>query len=279
MFNLIGIELFKIITKPRSYLGFLAITLIILLIQFAFYIDGKQYLDFVFQSLQNSFQIEGNVMNGSLICFIILQMLIVQMPLLIALVTGDLVSGEAASGTIRMLLSKPYSRSQILWAKYIAGSIYTFALIAWLGILALGLGLLIFGNGDLVVLKSDELVILRADDVLWRFLTASFVAFLSLSVVTTFSLMLSCFTDNSITPIVASMSVIIIFTIIGTLDVPLFDKIKPALFTTHMIIWRNLFDNPLPMEQIIQSLSVIVLHIAVFLSIAFWHFNRKDIQN
>ncbi|MBK8658657.1 MAG: ABC transporter permease subunit [Bacteroidetes bacterium] len=279
MFNLIGIELFKIITKPRSYLGFLAITLIILLIQFAFYIDGKQYLDFVFQSLQNSFQIEGNVMNGSLICFIILQMLIVQMPLLIALVTGDLVSGEAASGTIRMLLSKPYSRSQILWAKYIAGSIYTFALIAWLGILALGLGLLIFGNGDLVVLKSDELVILRADDVLWRFLTAFFVAFLSLSMVTTFSLMLSCFTDNSITPIVASMSVIIIFTIIGTLDVPLFDKIKPALFTTHMIIWRNLFDNPLPMEQIIQSLSVIVLHIAVFLSIAFWHFNRKDIQN
>jgi ABC-2 type transport system permease protein len=279
MFNLIGIELFKITTKPRSYLGFLAITLIILLIQFAFYMDGKQYLDFIFQSLQNSFQIEGNIMNGSLICFIILQMLIVQMPLLVALVTGDLVSGEAASGTIRMLLSKPYSRAQILWAKYIAGSIYTFALIAWLGLLALGLGLLIFGRGDLVVLKSDELVILRADDVLWRFIAAFFVAFLSLSVVSAFSLMLSCFTDNSITPIVASMSVIIIFTIIGTLDVPLFDMIKPALFTTHMIIWRNMFDNPLPLDQILKSLLVLVLHIVVFLSIAFRHFIRKDIQN
>lgn len=279
MFNLIGIELFKIVTKPRSYLGFLAITLIIVLIQFAFYVDGKQYLDFIFQSLQNSFQIEGNVLNGSLICFIILQMLIVQMPLLVALVTGDLVSGEASSGTIRMLLSKPYSRSQILGAKFAAGSMYTFALIAWLGILALGLGLLLFGTGDLVVLKSDELVILRADDVLWRFMAAFFVAFLSLSVVTTFSLMLSCLTDNSITPIVASMSVIIIFTIIGTLDVPVFDAIKPALFTTHMIIWRNFFDNPLPNEQIITSLTVLAAHIVVFLSIAFWHFNKKDIQN
>ncbi len=279
MFNLIGIELFKIVTKPRSYLGFLAITLIIVLIQFAFYVDGKQYLDFIFQSLQNSFQIEGNVLNGSLICFIILQMLIVQMPLLVALVTGDLVSGEASSGTIRMLLSKPYSRSQILGAKFAAGSLYTFALITWLGILALGLGLLLFGTGDLVVLKSDELVILRADDVLWRFMAAFFVAFLSLSVVTTFSLMLSCFTDNSITPIVASMSVIIIFTIIGTLDVPVFDAIKPALFTTHMIIWRNFFDNPLPTNQIITSLTVLTVHIAVFLSIAFWHFNRKDIHN
>jgi ABC-2 type transport system permease protein len=279
MINLIQLELFKIVTKPRSYMGFLAITVIVLLIQFDFYVDGKQYLEFIFQSLQNSFQIEGNILNGALICFIILQMLIVQMPLLVALVTGDLVSGEAASGTIRLLLSKPYSRAQILWAKYIAGSIYTFALILWLGLLALGVGLLVFGTGDLVVLKSDELIILRADDVIWRFIGAFFVAFLSLSVITTFSLMLSCFTDNSITPIVASMSVIIIFTIIGTLDVPLFDTIKPALFTTHMIIWRNLFDNPLPKEQIAISLSVLFGHIVLFLSIAFWHFTRKDIQN
>lgn len=279
MLNLIGIELYKIITKPRSYLGFLAITLIVLLIQFAFYVDGKQYLDFVFQSLQNSFELEGTILNGSLICFIILQMLIVQMPLLIALVTGDLVSGEAASGTIRMLLSKPYSRAQILGAKFIAGSIYTFTLIFWLGLLSLGVGLLLFGNGDLTVLKSDELVILRADDVLWRFFTAFFIAFISLSVVTAFSLMLSCFTDNSITPIVASMSVIIIFTIIGTLEVPLFDTIKPALFTTHMIIWRNLFDNPLPLNQILTSISVLLIHIVVFLLIAFRHFTTKDIQN
>lgn len=279
MLNLISIELFKIVTKPRSYLGFVAITFIIFLIQFAFYVDGKQYLEFVFQSLQNSFQIEGTILNGSLICFIILQMLIVQMPLLIALVTGDLVSGEAASGTIRMLLSKPYSRSQILMAKYMAGSIYTFALIAWLGFLALGMGILVFGSGDLIVLKSEELVIIRADDVMWRFLVSFFIAFLSLSVITAFSIMLSCFTDNSITPIVGSMSVIIIFTIIGTLDVPLFDKVKPALFTTHMIIWRNIFDNPLPVGQIINSLAVLLLHIFAFMGISFWHFNRKDIQN
>ena len=279
MINLIKLELFKIVTKPRSYLGFLAITVVVILIQLAFYVDGKQYIEFIFQALQNSFQIEGNILNGSLICFIILQMLIIQMPLLVALVTGDLVSGEAASGTIRLLLSKTYSRGQILWAKFIAGNIYTFALILWLGILALGIGLWVFGTGDLVVLKSDELVILRADDVIWRFLGAFFVAFFSLSVITTFSLMLSCFADNSITPIVASMSVIIIFTIIGTFYVQLFDTIKPALFTTHMIIWRNLFDNPLPTSQIVTSLAVLFGHIVLFLSVAFWHFKRKDIQN
>ena len=34
-------------------------------------------------------------------------------------VTGDLVSGESAMGTIRLLLTKPVSRSTILFSKYI----------------------------------------------------------------------------------------------------------------------------------------------------------------
>lgn len=266
-------------TKPRSYIGFATITVIILLIHLAMYIDGKQYLDFIFQTFGNTFNIEGNILNGNLVCFIILQTLIIQMPLLVALVTADLVSGEAAMGTIRLVASKPVSRARILWAKYLAGLLYTIALVSWLGLLALGGGLLIFGAGDLIVLKSDALVILRSDDVLWRFAAAFGVAILSLLVVSTFSLMLSCFTDNTIGPIIMSMSVIIIFTIIGTIDVPLFDKMKFYLFTTHMIIWRNLFDNPLPFQQIWESLAILGGHIVVFLMISFYYFTRKDIQN
>jgi len=279
LFQMTQIELFKITTKPRSYIGFLAITVIVLLIEFAFYIDGKTYLQFITQTLEQSFTIQGNILNGNLICFIILQMLIVQMPLMIALVTGDLISGEAAGGTIRLLLTKPVSRANILMAKYLAGSIYTFLLILWLGVLALGVGRLIFGHGDLMVLKSEELVILRDGDILWRFMGAFVIAFLSLNVVATFSLMLSCFTDNSIGPIITSMSVIILFTIIGTIDIPFFDQLKPFLFTTHMIIWRNLFDNPLPQTQIYTSLAVLAGHIMLFLSIAFYNFTRKDIHN
>jgi ABC-type transport system involved in multi-copper enzyme maturation permease subunit len=46
-----------------------------------------------------------------------------------------------------------------------------------------------------------------------------------------------------------------------------------------MIIWRNLFDNPLDKMQIIESLSVLLLHIAAFLGISLYHFNNKDIQS
>ena len=278
MLQLIKIELLKILTKPRSFIGFAAITAIVAIIQFALFVDGKNYLSFITQQIEQSFILQGNILNGNLVAFIILQTLIVQMPLLVALVTGDLVSGETASGTIRLLLTKPFTRGQILFAKLFAGSVYTLLLILWLGVLALVGGWILFGKGDLIVLSSDHISILQQADVLWRFMAALVVAFISLSVVSAFSLMLSCFTDNSIVPIVACMTIIIIFTIIGTMDIPLFDYVKPFLFTTHMIIWRNLFEDPLPKMQIIKSISIMLIYIFVFLFIGFTHFNRKDIQ-
>lgn len=279
MINLILIELYKIIKRPRSYIGFAAISVIVSIIHFALYVDGPSYIQFITLQIEQNFIIEGKIINGNLVTYIILQTLIVQMPLLVTLVTGDLISGEAASGTIRLLATKPVSRQQIVLAKFTAGSFYTLMLIVWLGLISLGIGLLIFGKGDLVVLNSDQISILRSSETLWRFGIALVIALISLTVVTAFSLMLSCFTDNSVGPIIATMSVIIIFTVIGTMEIPVFDKIKPFLFTTHMIVWRNMFEDPLPVQQIVTSVSVLLIHVLIFLSVSVYYFRKKDILN
>lgn len=276
-FRLTILELQKIAARPRSYIGFVAITLIICLIHFAMYVDGKNYISFVTANVEQNFLFEGNVLNGNLICFIILQTLIIQIPLLIALVTGDLISGEAAMGTLRLMVTKPISRTAIILSKFTAGSVYTLLMLIWLGILALGAGLWIFGPGDLIVLKTDEMIILQSQDVLWRFLTALSLAFLALSLVGALSLMLSCFTDNSIGPIIITMAIIILFTVIGTMEVPVFDKVKPLLFTSHMVVWRNLFEDPLPKDKIVSSVIVLFAHILIFLSVSIYYFKRKDI--
>lgn len=277
MLDLIRTEIFKIAAKPRSYIGFAAIFAIVVIIQIALYADGEAYLDFLIQSLNQTFEIEGMDFNGNLVGFIILQTLIIQMPLLVALVSGDAISGEIQGGTIRSLLTKPVSRSRIVWAKFIAAELYTLLLILWLGILAWIVSLLFFGPGDLVVLKSDALVIVRNADTVWRFLSAFGVAFLSLSVVVALSFLLSAFAENSIAPIIITMSIILLFTIIGTFDIPVFNQIKPFLFTTHMIVWRNFFDRPLPVAQIAQSTGIMALHIVVFLGATLIYFNKKDI--
>lgn len=279
MWNLILTECGKIAAKPRSYIGFVAISVIVGMIHLAMVLDGAGYISFITAPVQTTFMLEGNVLNGNLVCFIILQTLILQIPLLVALVTGDLISGEAAMGTIRLILTRPVSRSKILFAKFSAGAFYVFLLLLLLGVLALGGGLLLFGSGDLIVLKSEELTILAGDDTLWRFMGALAVAFLSLLVVAALSLWLSCMADNSIGPIITTMAVIIFFTIIGTMDIPFFDLIKPFLFTTHMVIWRNLFDQPLDLEMIRNSLAVLVLHLIGFYGAAWWTFTRKDINS
>ena len=199
------------------------------------------------------------------------------MPLMVALVTGDLLSGESSSGTMRLLATKPISRANIITAKLIAGSFYTLLLVIWLGGLALGFGLWIFKPGDLMVLSTDHISIIPSSECLWRFFAACAVAFISLSVVTTFSLMLSAFSDNSIVPIVTTMAVIIIFTIVGTLDVPLFNNIKPFLFTTHMIVWQKLFQDPISTSTITKSICIMFAYIFGFLSVTYYRFIKKDI--
>ncbi len=270
-------ELIKIALKPRSYLGLAAITGLVGIILFALKADGMSMISFVTSSFEQTLRFEGDLLNGNLVAFIVLQMLIVHIPLLVALVTGDLISGEAAMGTLRLLVSKPISRTQLLLSKFLAGGIYTLLIVLWLGFLAVVVGQWLFGIGDLMVLNSDGLVILQADDVNWRYAGGFCVAFLALLTVSSLSITLSCFSDNSIGPIVSTMAIILLFTIIGTLDVPIFDPIRPYLFTTHMASWRSFFEDPMPWESIRNSIYILVGHNLLLVGISLITFHRKDI--
>lgn len=272
-------EFVKILAKPRSYIGIGALTLLILIILFAMKADGSSFISFVTSSFEQTLTFNGTILNGNLVAFIILQMLIVHIPLLVALVTGDLISGEAAMGTVRMLATKPISRTKIVLSKFIAGAVYTFILTLWLIFLALFVSKFIFGSGDLIVLNSDGLVILREQDILWRYGLSFIVAYLSLLTVSSVSICFSAFAENSIGPIVSTMAIIILFTIIGTMDVSVFENVKPFLFTTHMASWRSFFEDPVPYSKIINSVIILLVHNILLVTISIIKFNKKDITS
>lgn len=287
--NIIYIELYKIFRKPRTYIAFGAVAAIVGLIQLGFYADGESYMKFGMQSLSDSFDVSGNILNGYLLAFIILQTLLVHVPLLIALVAGDMISGEANQGTLRLLLTKPVSREQLILGKFIASSIYTLVLLIWMAIWALGISMLIFGVDDMLILKSEVVTQVLSGDVLWRYVAAFAFASLAMLTVSALSFFLSLFAENSIGPIMATMSIIIVFTILNTLDLPIFNTIKPFLFTTHMLGWKGFFDVQINEgnEQIIGSVenlpavlfsaSILLLHIVFFLVASIMIFKRKDI--
>jgi ABC-2 type transport system permease protein len=289
MWKLVQIELFKIFRKPRTYIAFAAITAIVGLIQLGFYVDGDTYIKFGMQALSDSFNVEGKILNGYLLAYIILQTLLVHVPLLIALVAGDMISGEANMGTLRLLVSKPISRTNLILSKFMASAVYTLALLIWMAVWSLFVSLLIFGADDMIIMKSEVVTQILKSDTLWRYVAAFGFAALAMVTVASLAFFLSLFAENSIGPIMACMSIIIVFTILNTLNLPIFNAVKPFLFTSHMLGWKGFFDVQVNSnnEQIVgsvenlpavlRSAGILAAHIFIFLSASIFIFKRKDI--
>ena len=291
MMSLLKIEIFKIFKRPRTYIAFAVIAVIIILIQIALKFGGEEYVGLMLSGMNDSFEEipPENILNGYLVCFIILNLLLIHIPILVALVSGDAIAGEANMGTLRLLVSKPVSRVKLLLVKFIASVFYTLLLLIWVAILALFVSMVLFGVNWLGVARELEFNVMEADDVLWRYALAFGFAAIGLICVAALSFMLSVFADNSIGPIVTTVCVIIVFTILTQLQIPFYDEtIKPYLFTTHMLGWKGFFyveavdgvtvkgsiEN---MPAVLKSAAILVMYTIGFLSVAFWYFNKKNI--
>jgi ABC-2 type transport system permease protein len=277
MWQLTRIELFKIFKKPRTYIAFGAIGLIILLIQLAMYADGEEYLGFMLQNINAAFDIEGKKLNGYFIFYLILHTLLVHVPLLICLVAGDAVAGEANMGTLRLLVTKPVSRTSLMLGKFFASAIYTLLLLLFMAVVGLLGSVALFGISDLMVQKSEMFILLDKSDVLWRYVAACGFAALSMMTVAALAFLFSVFADNSIGPIISAMSVVIVATILTTMDIPVFYSLKSYLFTNHMLNWKGFFDQPVDFREVLKSALVLLFHIVLFVTLAIRIFRRKDI--
>ena len=295
MWNLLQIELYKISKRPRTYISFIAISAIVGIFQFAFKADGQSYMNLILQSVQDSFELDkSKAINGYFMCYIILNTLLIQVPILVALVAGDAISGEANMGTLRLLLTKPISRTQIILVKFAASVVYTIALLIWMAVMALFLSLLIFGADDMLIfrVKGDESQILQItkDDIMWRYFAAFGYAAVALTVIAALALLLSVFAENSIGPIIATVCIVIVCTVISNINVPIIDNnVKPWLFTSYLVGWKGFFyigttEEGVPIKGSIEnwpairnSLNILLAHIVILLGATMYIFKKKDI--
>jgi ABC-2 type transport system permease protein len=240
------------------------------------WVEGQTFIDMFTQNLQDTFVLEGNLMNGYFISFMLMNSLWVLLPFLVTFVAGDSIAGEAHAGTLRLILTRPVSRVSLITAKYIASVTYTFLIVLFLMILSLGISSLVFGTGDLIVF-SKTLNIFPEKEVLPKFLGAFGFAFLGMTLVTTLAFFFSVLTNNSIGPIVSTMAIVLSFTIITNLNLEAFHVIRKLLFTSYINSWTLFFDYTIDWRQIYLSIFVSLMHIAVLFAATLWIFKRKDI--
>ena len=279
--KLFWFETYKIFSRWRTYISFGFIALIVILTEVVMKLSANEILDRMMRSFQKDFLIFGNVLNGWFITAFIMNSLHIHIPFLITLVAGDIVSSEATSGTVRLLLIRPPSRSKIITAKYLTALFYTTGLVIFLALTCISLGLILFGSGDLIMNYQTKLriVFIPEAEVPIRMLLAFIAAVWSMTVVASLAFLFSTLAENSIGPIIGTMAVVIVFFVIGNFPFDFFRSISPYLFTTYMIFWQQFLDDPIPWQEVAKSAMILSFHnIGLFL-IAFVAYNRKDVKS
>jgi ABC-2 type transport system permease protein len=279
--KLFWFETYKTFSRWRTYISFGFIALIVILTEVVMKLSADEILYRMMRSFQKDFLIFGNVLNGWFITAFIMNSLHIHIPFLITLVAGDIVSSEATSGTVRFLLIRPPSRSKIITAKYLTAIFYTTGLVIFLALICISLGLILFGSGDLIMHYETKfrIVFIPEAEVPVRMVLAFVAAIWSMTVVASLAFLLSTLAENSIGPIIGTMAVVIIFLVMGNFPFDFFRLISPYLFTTYMIFWQRLFDDPIPWQEIGRSAIILGLHSVGLFLIAFTAFNRKDIKS
>ena len=277
--RLLKIELFKTFSKWRSYIAFLIFAFFVPLILIAAHYSGGLG-NAMIPTAQDHFLFTGNLYNGYFIAYFVLNLLFFHLPFLVTVAAGDLFAGESTEGTYRFLLVRPLSRSNFYISKWLTNMIYTFALLLFLGLLTLILGLLLEGSGDLLVLSADYgMVVIGESEAFWKILGAYSLGALNLLTVSTMALLFSVFVSNAIGPIIGTMGIMIILYLIELIDISLFEQIRPFLFTHYMDSWQYFFFKEVAITDIIPALFCHLSYIIIFTALSYVYFMRKEISS
>src|SRR5207247_10123170 len=187
-------ELWKLFAKKRTYIGFLMFLLaqnvIILVCRFT---NGPRAN--MMRTLEgNGYLAQEFISALTVATFMLLPIAYLLLPLYVSLVGGDLVAKEAEDGTLRMILSRPISRFQLLLAKWLAGAIFSVLLVSVLGATALCFARMWFPwRSMFVTLPGAGFSVLPAGEGLRLYLFSHVFTALNATTILGIAFMFSCF--------------------------------------------------------------------------------------
>jgi ABC-2 type transport system permease protein len=198
--------------------------------------------------------------------------------LFLAMVAGEIVAKEAEDGAIRMLLCRPVKRFRLLVLRYCAAALYTIALVWFIGLVALGAGLVYAGSGGFFAFGFQDHVSTfhSFHDGLIRFLTALSLLPLSLLTVTSLGFMCSCFDIKPAAAVVATLSVF--FIDLAFRGVPFFESIHSWFITNRMGAWMQVFQPQIAWSQIAEDYTFLLALDASFFVAGWLAFELRDMK-
>jgi len=278
-------ELFKLYRRPSSYVGFVLCLVFCAVTLFGF--GWTQYKGKQVQGLKLD---PSQYLNGPFFTNFVLNIAFYALlPLVVATVAGSQLAGEAKDGTLRALLVRPPSRAALYVAKALASFLWLLLVIVFLIVLALVIGHVAYGGGDLIVFiwEYREQGVWKVDASAWPavFAVAAVGVALSLALVASVALMLSAMTDNPVVAHVGTLGGFFMSSVLQRLPEQVMgNAFKDLLPTSHMSFWHEAFRWASPsghvdVARLVEDLAWCGGLSVLCFAVGLWIFVRRDLTS
>jgi ABC-2 type transport system permease protein len=195
-------------------------------------------------------------------------------PLVLGVLSGDCIAGEASLGTLRSLLTIPVSRGRLLTVKTLAVATFTVIAVVEMAVVGLVTGAVLFGLHDVTLLSGDTVSLGNG---LLR--TLGIVAYVSVALfaLAAGGVFVSTLTENAIAAMATTIGIAILSTLLDA--VPQLAAIHPYLLTDHWLGFGELLRTSIAAGSLVRWSLLHVAYAAVFLSLAWSRMSTKDVTN
>jgi ABC-2 type transport system permease protein len=213
--------------------------------------------------------------NGVFLTFIALTLLLILvLPVVIAVVSGDSIAGEAGYGTLRYLLTVPAGRTRLLSVKYLAIVAWAVAATFIVSVVALLMGVILFPIGPVTLLSGTTVSL--ADGLLRVLLVTLYIS-VAMAAVGAIGLAISTLTEHAIGAIAAIMILVVASEVVD--QVPQFASVGPYLPTHWWDMFDSLLRTPLDTTTLWHGLLSFVVYAVLFCLFAWARFTSSDVTS
>jgi ABC-2 type transport system permease protein len=213
--------------------------------------------------------------NGVFLAFIALSsLLILVLPVVVAVVAGDSVAGEAGSGTLRYLLAVPAGRTRLLAVKLAVIAAFGLCATFIVSAVALVVGAVLFPIGPVTLLSGDTVPL--ADGLLRLFFVTLYVA-AAMAALGAVGLAISTVTEHPIGAIAAVMILVVASEVVDS--VPQLAAVGPYLPTHWWLGFDSLLRAPVDSYTLLHGLLSFGVYLVLFGSFAWARFTSADVTS
>jgi len=194
------------------------------------------------------------------------------LPLLAAIVAGDLFSSEDNHGTLKTVLTRSVGRSAVFWGKVLAALTWTVVALATLALSALIAGLVLVGSAPLETLGGTTFTksgSLGAVLVSWAICLLPTFGFACLAIA--FSIAFR----SSVVGVIGAVLVGFLMQLYAFLNG--WDFLRHILLSTTFFAWHGVVDRPAYYDPLIRGSIVCAVYVVAALGVSYVLFSRRDV--